>query len=87
MNNNEVFKNLLHLTGIGKEKHLIESIFLLGGIIATQSKIKGWRTSLDNPRASHMPDNVLKAFFTGLFEYRDLQNNRGVMVFNFLPNP
>ena len=87
MGNNEVFKYLLHLTGIGKDKLLIEEIFLLGGIKATHSKIKGWRTSLDNPRASHMPDNVLKAFFTGLFEYRDLKNTQGVAVFNFLQNP
>ena len=58
-------------------------IFRLGGITATDSKIKGWRTSLDNTRSSHMPDAVLEGFFKGMFEYRDAQSNRGVNVFNF----
>lgn len=83
MTNNDVFKTLLHLTGIGRDKELIVSIFKRANVQATHSKIKGWRTSLDNPRASRMPDAVLEAFFQGLFDYRDEQLCRGIQVFNF----
>jgi uncharacterized protein YehS (DUF1456 family) len=84
MTNNDFFRNLLHLTGISKNKDLLIEIFKLGGIEATQSKIKGWRTELENPRASRMPDKVLEGFFRGLFEYRDIKMGCGVNVFNFL---
>jgi uncharacterized protein YehS (DUF1456 family) len=83
MTNNDVFKTVLHLTGAGRDKALLIEIFALGGINATQSKIKGWRTPLDNPRASHMPDTALEGFFKGLFEYREQQLKKGVIVFNF----
>jgi uncharacterized protein YehS (DUF1456 family) len=84
MTNNDVFRKIMHLTGVGRNGELAEELFKLGGVYATQSKIKGWRTSLDNSRASHMPDKVLEAFFQGLFSYRDKQRERGVNVFNFL---
>lgn len=83
MRNNDVFRTVLHLTGVGLNKVLLIEIFRLGGITATDSKIKGWRTALDNPRASHMPDEVLDCFFKGLFEYRDHQMRKGISVFNF----
>lgn len=84
MTNNDVFKTVLHLTGVGRDKNLIEQIFKLGGVNATQSKIKGWRTSLDNDRASPMPDSVLKAFFKGMFDYRDMMASKNINVFNFV---
>lgn len=62
---------------------LLIEIFRLGGVVATDSKVKGWRTALDSPRASYMPDAVLESFFKGLFEYRDQQMNKGINVFNF----
>ena len=68
----EVFKTVLHLTRVGHDKKLLIEIFKLGGIEASKSKIKGWRTSLGNPRATHMPDLVLKGFFDGMFKYRDM---------------
>jgi len=83
MTNNDVFRSVLHLTGVGRNKVLLIEIFRLGGIVATDSKIKGWRTALDNPRASRMPDAVLEGFFKGLFEYRDQQASNGISVFNF----
>lgn len=83
MTNNDVFRKILHLTGVGRNKDLQIEIFKLGGVIATQSKIKGWRTSLDNPRASRMNDAVLEAFFDGLFKYRDQQMDKGINIFNF----
>lgn len=84
MKNNDIFRNLLHLTGIGRDKKLIEYIFKLGGIESSQSKIKGWRTMLDNKRASEMPDVALQGFFKGLFLYRDMCLEKGINVFNFL---
>ena len=84
MRNNDVFRTLLHLTGVGRDKVLLIEIFRLGGITTTNSKIKGWRTSLDNVRASHMPDAVLEGFFKGLFEYREQQLEKGINVFNFI---
>lgn len=86
MTNNETFKTLLHLTGLANEKALILEIFKMGGITASNSKIKGWRTNPDNPRSSHMPDDVLRGFFKGLFEYRDLKAAEGIFVFNFTEN-
>lgn len=83
MSNNDVFRIFLHLTGMGKERELTEQVFLFGGIQATRSKIKGWRTSLDNPRASHMPDEVLQCFFDGVFIYRDMKLAEGISLFNF----
>jgi len=83
MTNNDVFKKLLQLTGLSLKQELTIEIFELGGINATSSKIKGWRTSLDNPRSSRMPDFVLSGFINGLFVYRDLKQKEGVRVFNF----
>jgi len=83
MTNNDVFKQILHLTGLGRNKALLIEIFALGGITATDSKIKGWRTDLSNPRSSRMTDHILNSFFNGLFEYRDQQIKKGVNVFNF----
>lgn len=83
MTNNDFFRNLLHLTGVSRDKELLIEIFKLGGIEATQSKIKGWRTVLDNPRASKMPDHVLQGFMDGLFAFRDDQMKNGITVFNF----
>ncbi|MCE2571751.1 DUF1456 family protein [Motilimonas eburnea] len=83
MTNNDVFRSVLHLTGVSRNKALLIEIFALGGITATDSKIKGWRTALDHHRASHMPDFVLEGFFQGLFKYRDAQLEKGITVFNF----
>jgi len=83
MHNNDVFRTLLHLTRVGRDKKLLIDIFKMGGITATNSKIKGWRTTIENPRASYMPDSVLKGFFKGLFEYRDKQLLKDINVFNF----
>ncbi len=85
MNNNKTFKTILHLTGLTRDRELLIHIFKLGGITATNSKIKGWRTDIDNNRAAHMPDNVLSGFFSGLFAYRDLMSKKGINVFTFLP--
>lgn len=71
---------------MGKEKQLIIDLFKLGGIEATQSKVKGWCTALDNPRASEMPNSVLMGFIQGLFEYRELKMKEGITVFNFQLN-
>lgn len=84
MNNNKTFKTFLHLTGLARDRDLLIHIFKLGGITATNSKIKGWRTDIDNPRASHMPDEVLDGFFKGLFEYRDLMIEKDINVFTFV---
>lgn len=61
---------MLHLTGVGRDRDLTIEIFKLGGIVATNSKIKGWRTDLDNDRAAEMPDEILNGFIKGMFEYR-----------------
>jgi uncharacterized protein YehS (DUF1456 family) len=61
-------------------------IFALGGITASQGKLRGWRTPVDNPRHSHMSDVVLEGFFNGLFEYRDIKADQGVIVFNLPKN-
>jgi hypothetical protein len=86
MTNNDVFSRVLHLTGLGRDRDLLVEIFRLGGIHATNSKTKGWRTAVDNPRASIMPDVALDGFFKGLFEYRDLQTEKGIVVYNFPMN-
>ena len=84
MTNNDFFLNLLHLTGVSRDKDLLIELFKLGGIEATQSKIKGWRTRMDNPRASLMPDYILAGFIQGLFQYRDQKLTQHIKVFNFL---
>jgi len=86
MTNNELFKNLLHLTGCGKDKDNLIYIFRLGGIVASNSKIKGWRTDIESNRASHMPNEVFQGFIDGLFTYRDMQLQQGTNVFNFPGN-
>lgn len=80
MTNNHVFKQLLFLSGLNKKKDLTLQIFKLGGVNASQSKIKAWRTELDNPRASHMSDGVLEGFITGLFEYKKLVNQNALSI-------
>lgn len=83
MTNNDFFRSLLHLTGLGRNKDLMIEIFRLGDIQATTSKIKGWRTDLENPRASMMPDAVLEGFIQGMFKYRDIKMESAINVFNF----
>lgn len=83
-NRNDIFRNLLHVTGIGLDKQLTEKIFRLGGIEATQSKIKGWRSPVDSDRGRPMPEWVLEGFFKGLFRYRQLMEDAGHKVFNFV---
>lgn len=84
MNNNDVFRTVLHLTGVGRNKQALIEIFMLGGIQATDSKVKGWRTEINNPRATKMPDHVLEAFFQGFFEYRDRKLDAGISIFNLI---
>ncbi len=88
MNNNEVFKTLLHLTGCSKNKPLILELFALGGEQEiTQSLVRGWRADPASSRGTAMPDWALRAFFAGLFEYRDRQSDLGVEVFCFPREP
>jgi len=83
MTNNDYFRSLLHLTGVGRDKDLLIEIFRLGGVDATNSKIKGWRTALDNPRASKMPDHIPEGFIQGMFKFRDMELDKGNIIFNF----
>lgn len=84
MQNNYIFKQLLHLTGVGLNKELTIEIFRLGGIFyATNSKIKGWRTVDNDSRSTVMKDEHLEGFMQGLFAYRDMQRADGIEVFNF----
>lgn len=83
MDNNEVFKKLLNLTGLCMMEDLTIQIFELADMEVSKSKIKGWRTDLENPRASFMSDDVLDRFFEGLFKYREIQAKNGMQVFNF----
>lgn len=83
MNNNEVFKTVLHLTGCSQNKELLQKLFSLGGVEPSQSQIRAWRCDVDHPRASKMPDAALRAFFAGLFAYRDLKRAEGVDIFIF----
>ena len=88
MNNNEVFKTLLHLTGCSKNKPLILELFALGGEPEiSHSQVRGWRADPASTRGAAMPDWALKAFFSGLFEYRDDQSERGIEVFCFPREP
>ncbi|PVZ84176.1 hypothetical protein C9426_24010 [Serratia sp. S1B] len=84
MNNNEFFKTLLHLTGCSKNKTLILELFALGGEPEiSHSQVRGWRADPTSRRGVAMPDWALKAFFAGLFEYRDDQSELGIEVFCF----
>jgi hypothetical protein len=80
MTNNHIFNRLLHLTGCSRHPELTIEIFKLGGIRASKSLIKGWRTTKGS-RATHMPDQVLDGFISGLFEYRDKQQEKGIDLF------
>jgi uncharacterized protein YehS (DUF1456 family) len=80
MTNNEIFNKLLHLTGCSRFPEITIEIFKLGGINASKSLIKGWRTT-KNYRATRMPDQVLNGFFSGLFEYRDKKKSEGIDLF------
>ena len=86
MTNNDVFRKILFLTGLQRDVDLIVRIFKLGGVNATESKIKGWRTEMNNDRASLMPDDFLNAFFDGFFLYRDEMRKKGLNIFNFEVN-
>lgn len=86
MTNNDTFRTLLHLTGLGLDDDLLLYIFSLGGVQASKGKIRRWREKSESARASHMPDDVLKSFFQGLFSYRDMMASKGINVFNFIRN-
>lgn len=86
MTNNDVFRKLVQVTGLSRDKDLMMQIFEMGGVQASQGKLRGWRTPIDDPKHSRMPDEVLEGFFNGLFEYRDMKAEQGVLVFNFPKN-
>lgn len=82
--NNEIFRTMLHLTGVKLDKELLIMIFKLGGITATDSLIRGWMAEPGyGDRATNMPSEVLRGFFQGLFKYRDLKRVEKIQVFNF----
>lgn len=83
MTNNEIFGNILKLTGLSLKKDLTVSIFQHGGVKTTKLKIKSWRTAIGGSNAERMPDKMLNAFFDGLYKYRDQRSGQGVNVFNF----
>lgn len=83
MNNNEIFLKILHLTRAGYDKENLIYIFKLGDMKASNSLVKGWRTSVDNERSTNMSDHALKCFFDGMFLYRNEQLKKGIKVFDF----
>lgn len=83
MNNNDIFKRILQLTGLSLKKELVVHIFALANIQTTELAIKSWRTPMSNQRANRLPDVVLSGFLDGLFKYRDIQSKNGLAVFQF----
>lgn len=83
MTNNEIFKRLLHLTGLSKKKQLTIDIFSLANHTITLSKIKSWRLPPENKDHRHMPDESMDAFMNALFLYRNDMGYYGIYVFNF----
>ena len=86
MSNNESFRFICHLTGCGRDKNNIKKIFMLGGMEVKDFQVKCWRLDSDNKNYLHMSDEAFEAFMRGMFEYRDLMRDQGVMVFNFPGN-
>ncbi len=83
MDNNEVFKNILNITGLTRDIDLVIHIFKLGGQVeVSHSKIRGWRDT-ETQRGADMPDGALNNFFQGMFKYRDIKRAEGINVFNF----
>jgi hypothetical protein len=83
MNNNEIFKQIMHLLGFGRNRRFTKYIFELGGMSdVTQSQVRKWRAT-EGSRYSPMPDRALNCFIRGLFEYRDQQREEEQDIFVF----
>lgn len=82
MTNNDYFLFLLHLTGLTKDFEATAKLFQRKGWDVTKSKIKVWRTRMDNDRASRMPDAALQAFMSALFELRDEAGEMNIVLFD-----
>lgn len=82
MTNNDHFKFLLQLTGLTKDFEATAKLFRRQGWDVTKSKVKGWRTSLDNDRAGMMPDAALAAFQKALFDLRDEADAVNISLFD-----
>lgn len=84
MTNNEVFKKLLHLTGLNLNKELTQEIFRHGGVLdITSSKVRRFRSDANSKSFTPMSDEALSHFFSGLFAYRDEKALEGESIFNF----
>ena len=82
MTNNYHFKFLLQLTGLSTDFESTAKLFRRHGWEVTKSKVKGWRTSLNNDRASPMPDAALAAFQQALFDLRDEATEVNIALFD-----
>lgn len=85
MTNNEIFKNLLFLTGLNRDQdRIIEIYSLAGNDDVSRSKIKGWRTSDEDSRDFvRMSDSAIADFVQGLYKYKEMKKAQGITVFNF----
>lgn len=85
MTNNDVFNTFMHLTGLFKDMEKLQYIFELGGLRFKPSKnqVGRWRKDVNDKNSSAMPDPIFDCFIQGLFEYRDQQYKKGIVVFNF----
>jgi len=80
---NQVFKSILHLTGLSQNKSLVQKIFKMGGQDVSVSQIDGWRRSPAQDARHRMKRQCLNNFLNGLFEYRDTKSSECIEVFNF----
>lgn len=83
MSKKEIYRNLLFITGLQLDSHLLQKIFKLGGADLSLSALKRLQTADDKDNAKPLTDDLLKAFIDGLYEYRNAQTTQGIKTFNF----
>ncbi|PVX32993.1 hypothetical protein C8D76_11018 [Pasteurella langaaensis DSM 22999] len=80
MNKNQIFNNLLHLSGIANETDKILNLLQERGYQVSANQLRNWRRGVENRHFRHVPDYALEIIFDYLFEQK--RNHQGYFTEN-----
>lgn len=88
MDNNSIYRKLYVLFGFSRNWQLAQEVFRLGGLEVTRGQLDAWRRNPKSDQYREIPTGTLIKFFNGLFQLRDLTEERGepMIVLPDLPN-
>ncbi len=75
MDKNQVFNNLLHLSGLVYDLPLVVNVMQRAGYTVTINHIRDWRRSINARNYRPVPNFALEVLFNYLFELKKLNKS------------